>query len=212
MQNAHGKEIDLLRVTVKVPGKRPPRAVAPAGPSPAAPASSGINGLTKESAAAEATGTGTEDRFPSFHCLTDEQAKVSPRHKRLDGLLAEFLSSVGQFFALDSQAPTRRWQSGQFKSLRKKRHLGKWATMEADRQMKHETEKMTRWALTTKTSLGLELAIFMHTFGVDLTSIGAENILSLQSHGWLRSMAFLCREYPAHCSPRRFWSSAYQES
>lgn len=61
MQNAHGKEIDLLRVTVKVPGKRPPRAVAPAGPSPAAPASSGINGLTKESAAAEATGTGTED-------------------------------------------------------------------------------------------------------------------------------------------------------
>lgn len=96
MQNAHGKEIDLLRVTVKVPGKRPPRAVAPAGPSPAAPASSGINGLTKESAAAEATGTGTEDRFPSFHCLTDEQAKVSPRHKRLDGLLAEFLS----FFCL----------------------------------------------------------------------------------------------------------------
>ncbi|KAF3860847.1 hypothetical protein F7725_001102 [Dissostichus mawsoni] len=31
-QNTHGKEIDLLRVTVKVPGKRPPRAVAPAAP------------------------------------------------------------------------------------------------------------------------------------------------------------------------------------
>uniref|UniRef100_A0A8C6W000 ArfGAP with GTPase domain, ankyrin repeat and PH domain 2 n=1 Tax=Nothobranchius furzeri TaxID=105023 RepID=A0A8C6W000_NOTFU len=28
-QNTHRKEIDLLRVTVKVPGKRPPRAVAP---------------------------------------------------------------------------------------------------------------------------------------------------------------------------------------
>lgn len=39
MQNIHGKEIDLLRVTVKVPGKRPPRAV-PAG-SPA----SGLNGV-----------------------------------------------------------------------------------------------------------------------------------------------------------------------
>uniref|UniRef100_A0A8C5CSE7 ArfGAP with GTPase domain, ankyrin repeat and PH domain 1 n=1 Tax=Gadus morhua TaxID=8049 RepID=A0A8C5CSE7_GADMO len=28
MQNVHGKEIDLLRTTVKVPGKRPPRAVS----------------------------------------------------------------------------------------------------------------------------------------------------------------------------------------
>ncbi|KAG7274751.1 hypothetical protein CRUP_006488, partial [Coryphaenoides rupestris] len=31
MQNIHGKEIDLLRTTVKVPGKRPPRAVATSG-------------------------------------------------------------------------------------------------------------------------------------------------------------------------------------
>uniref|UniRef100_A0A673AA40 ArfGAP with GTPase domain, ankyrin repeat and PH domain 2 n=1 Tax=Sphaeramia orbicularis TaxID=375764 RepID=A0A673AA40_9TELE len=48
-QNIHGKEIDLLRVTVKVPGKRPPRAVAPAGPSPV-PLTSvpGLNGLSKE--------------------------------------------------------------------------------------------------------------------------------------------------------------------
>lgn len=38
-QNVHGKEIDLLRVTVKVPGKRPPRAVAPAAPSPVPPPS-----------------------------------------------------------------------------------------------------------------------------------------------------------------------------
>lgn len=48
-QNAHGKEIDLLRVTVKVPGKRPPKAVAPVGPSPAPPGSTpGVNGLSKE--------------------------------------------------------------------------------------------------------------------------------------------------------------------
>uniref|UniRef100_A0A8C6MC34 ArfGAP with GTPase domain, ankyrin repeat and PH domain 1 n=1 Tax=Nothobranchius furzeri TaxID=105023 RepID=A0A8C6MC34_NOTFU len=39
MQNVHGKEIDLLRTTVKVPGKRPPRA-AGSGPS--------TNGLTKD--------------------------------------------------------------------------------------------------------------------------------------------------------------------
>lgn len=55
MQNIHGKEMDLLRVTVKVPGKRPPRAVAHAGPS-AAPIGSGpgVNGL----AAADGTSAG----------------------------------------------------------------------------------------------------------------------------------------------------------
>uniref|UniRef100_A0A3B4Y2S0 Arf-GAP with GTPase, ANK repeat and PH domain-containing protein 1 n=1 Tax=Seriola lalandi dorsalis TaxID=1841481 RepID=A0A3B4Y2S0_SERLL len=44
MQNVHGKEIDLLRTTVKVPGKRPPRAVSTcaAVPSPK------TNGLTKD--------------------------------------------------------------------------------------------------------------------------------------------------------------------
>lgn len=44
MQNVHGKEIDLLRTTVKVPGKRPPRAVSSvsAAPSPK------TNGLNKE--------------------------------------------------------------------------------------------------------------------------------------------------------------------
>uniref|UniRef100_A0A671V633 ArfGAP with GTPase domain, ankyrin repeat and PH domain 2 n=1 Tax=Sparus aurata TaxID=8175 RepID=A0A671V633_SPAAU len=59
-QNIHGKEIDLLRVTVKVPGKRPPRAVAPAGPSPVPPVPApGVNGLSKDPAAADNTSTGT---------------------------------------------------------------------------------------------------------------------------------------------------------
>uniref|UniRef100_A0A665UPG4 Arf-GAP with GTPase, ANK repeat and PH domain-containing protein 1-like n=1 Tax=Echeneis naucrates TaxID=173247 RepID=A0A665UPG4_ECHNA len=59
-QNIHGKEIDLLRVTVKVPGKRPPRAVAPAVPSPAPPGSApGVNGLSKEPPGADSTSTGT---------------------------------------------------------------------------------------------------------------------------------------------------------
>ncbi|TSK62539.1 Arf-GAP with GTPase, ANK repeat and PH domain-containing protein 1 [Bagarius yarrelli] len=43
MQNVHGKEIDLLRTTVKVPGKRPPRAIstcAVSGPK--------TNGLAKD--------------------------------------------------------------------------------------------------------------------------------------------------------------------
>uniref|UniRef100_A0A8C9N6G6 ArfGAP with GTPase domain, ankyrin repeat and PH domain 3 n=1 Tax=Serinus canaria TaxID=9135 RepID=A0A8C9N6G6_SERCA len=42
MQNVHGKEIDLLRTTVKVPGKRLPRATAAPSASPKA------NGLAKE--------------------------------------------------------------------------------------------------------------------------------------------------------------------
>ncbi|XP_043092113.1 arf-GAP with GTPase, ANK repeat and PH domain-containing protein 1-like isoform X1 [Puntigrus tetrazona] len=44
MQNVHGKEIDLLRTTVKVPGKRAPRAVATVAPT----ASPKTNGLTKD--------------------------------------------------------------------------------------------------------------------------------------------------------------------
>ncbi|XP_046883559.1 arf-GAP with GTPase, ANK repeat and PH domain-containing protein 3 isoform X1 [Hypomesus transpacificus] len=44
MQNIHGKEIDLLRTTVKVPGKRPPRAVATVAPT----ASPKTNGLTRD--------------------------------------------------------------------------------------------------------------------------------------------------------------------
>ncbi|MBN3286019.1 AGAP3 protein, partial [Polyodon spathula] len=44
MQNVHGKEIDLLRTTVKVPGKRPPRAMATTAPT----ASPKTNGLTKD--------------------------------------------------------------------------------------------------------------------------------------------------------------------
>lgn len=42
MLNAPGKEMDLLRVTVKVPGKRPPRAI----PACAPPA--GLNGRVKD--------------------------------------------------------------------------------------------------------------------------------------------------------------------
>lgn len=47
-------------MTVKVPGKRPPRAVAPAGPSPVPHGSvPGVNGLSKELTAADSTSTGT---------------------------------------------------------------------------------------------------------------------------------------------------------
>lgn len=44
MQNIHGKEIDLLRTTVKVPGKRLPRAT----PTTAPGTSPRANGLAME--------------------------------------------------------------------------------------------------------------------------------------------------------------------
>ncbi|XP_045650008.1 arf-GAP with GTPase, ANK repeat and PH domain-containing protein 1 isoform X4 [Ursus americanus] len=44
MQNVHGKEIDLLRTTVKVPGKRPPRATSACAPI----SSPKTNGLSKD--------------------------------------------------------------------------------------------------------------------------------------------------------------------
>ncbi|NWR66470.1 AGAP3 protein, partial [Bucorvus abyssinicus] len=52
MQNVHGKEIDLLRTTVKVPGKRLPRATTAAAPS----ASPKANGLAKERSSSQLTG------------------------------------------------------------------------------------------------------------------------------------------------------------
>ncbi|GAB0201392.1 arf-GAP with GTPase, ANK repeat and PH domain-containing protein 2 [Grus japonensis] len=42
IHSTHGKEMDLLRTTVKVPGKRPPRAISACGPS------ASINGLVKD--------------------------------------------------------------------------------------------------------------------------------------------------------------------
>uniref|UniRef100_UPI003AAAD497 arf-GAP with GTPase, ANK repeat and PH domain-containing protein 2 isoform X1 n=1 Tax=Centroberyx gerrardi TaxID=166262 RepID=UPI003AAAD497 len=84
MQNTHGKEIDLLRVTVKVPGKRPPRAVAPAGPS-AGPSpvptgsAPGVNGLSKELATTESTGTGAQLCPANLPVADDRSGGLSPQ-------------------------------------------------------------------------------------------------------------------------------------
>uniref|UniRef100_A0A6Q2XFI3 ArfGAP with GTPase domain, ankyrin repeat and PH domain 3 n=1 Tax=Esox lucius TaxID=8010 RepID=A0A6Q2XFI3_ESOLU len=64
MQNVHGKEIDLLRTTVKVPGKRPPRAVTAIAPS----ASPQTNGLTKDRSTLQ-LGIGTTESEESFEFI-----------------------------------------------------------------------------------------------------------------------------------------------
>lgn len=53
MQNIHGKEIDLLRTTVKVPGKRLPRAT----PTTAPGTSPRANGLAMERSTTQLGGT-----------------------------------------------------------------------------------------------------------------------------------------------------------
>ncbi|XP_028308031.1 arf-GAP with GTPase, ANK repeat and PH domain-containing protein 2 isoform X2 [Gouania willdenowi] len=80
LQNVHGKEIDLLRVTVKVPGKRPPRAVAPTGPSSVPPgATPGVNGLSKEAGPAESSST-VPQLCPSTLSVADDRSRgLSPQ-------------------------------------------------------------------------------------------------------------------------------------
>lgn len=62
MLNAPGKEMDLLRVTVKVPGKRPPRAVPTCGPTV------GLNGRVKDVLGPEGVGPG--QRIIIFYIYT----------------------------------------------------------------------------------------------------------------------------------------------
>lgn len=54
MQNIHGKEIDLLRTTVKVPGKRLPRATPSTAPGTSP---RGANGLALERSNTQLGGT-----------------------------------------------------------------------------------------------------------------------------------------------------------
>ncbi|PNI39168.1 AGAP2 isoform 4, partial [Pan troglodytes] len=57
IHSTHGKEMDLLRTTVKVPGKRPPRAISAFGPS------ASINGLVKDMSTVQ-MGEGLEATTP----------------------------------------------------------------------------------------------------------------------------------------------------
>nr|XP_028606144.1 arf-GAP with GTPase, ANK repeat and PH domain-containing protein 3 isoform X2 [Podarcis muralis] len=70
MQNIHGKEIDLLRTTVKVPGKRLPRATTSAAPS----ASPKTNGLAKERSSIQFPGGSSAPHSASSTSLHSERS------------------------------------------------------------------------------------------------------------------------------------------
>ncbi|XP_056149223.1 arf-GAP with GTPase, ANK repeat and PH domain-containing protein 3 [Lampris incognitus] len=86
MQNVHGKEIDLLRTTVKVPGKRPPRAVATVAPT----ASPKTNGLTKDRSALQ-LGVGSSGA-PHSNSSTSLQSGTSVFGSGKDGMHQRSLS------------------------------------------------------------------------------------------------------------------------
>ncbi|KFV79004.1 Arf-GAP with GTPase, ANK repeat and PH domain-containing protein 3, partial [Struthio camelus australis] len=75
MQNVHGKEIDLLRTTVKVPGKRLPRATATAAPS----ASPKANGLAKERSSTQLTGSTANGTADSLSSSPNISSAASPK-------------------------------------------------------------------------------------------------------------------------------------
>uniref|UniRef100_A0A7M4DYE0 Arf-GAP with GTPase, ANK repeat and PH domain-containing protein 3 n=1 Tax=Crocodylus porosus TaxID=8502 RepID=A0A7M4DYE0_CROPO len=70
MQNVHGKEIDLLRTTVKVPGKRLPRATTATAPS----ASPKTNGLAKERSSTQFPGNTGAPHSTSSTSLHSERS------------------------------------------------------------------------------------------------------------------------------------------
>uniref|UniRef100_A0A674NNI8 ArfGAP with GTPase domain, ankyrin repeat and PH domain 2 n=1 Tax=Takifugu rubripes TaxID=31033 RepID=A0A674NNI8_TAKRU len=139
MQNIHGKEMDLLRVTVKVPGKRPPRAVTPAGPSPVPTGSGpGVNGL----AAADGTTAGarlvdltgpTSVRSASHLCscrMSDalegaaaplsskDPNQSSPMSDRKKNRRKKSMNQKGDAAAGQAEAKRKMWKLKSFGSLR----------------------------------------------------------------------------------------------
>lgn len=85
MQNVHGKEIDLLRTTVKVPGKRPPRAVSTCAAMP----SPKTNGLTKDMSSLQLGQTSGEA------CkLTPESVCISPSNLSAIGIREIFVTPL----------------------------------------------------------------------------------------------------------------------
>ncbi|XP_077428097.1 arf-GAP with GTPase, ANK repeat and PH domain-containing protein 2 isoform X7 [Vanacampus margaritifer] len=153
MQNVHGKEIDLLRVTVKVPGKRPPRAVAPAGPSPVPPASSGVNGLSKELAAAESTSTVPQLCPSTLSVLDDRSAGGERGLQRCPSSLSTKAQSVDALEA--ASGPFSGKDAGQSSPMsdRKKNRRKKSMNQKGDAAVGQAEAKRKMWKLKSFGSL-----------------------------------------------------------
>ncbi|XP_036415333.1 arf-GAP with GTPase, ANK repeat and PH domain-containing protein 1-like [Colossoma macropomum] len=148
MQNIHGKEIDLLRVTVKVPGKRPPRAAPSAGPLP------GLNGLVQDVAGLE--GSGSAAGFPSGLITVDEGAGViSPAGHREVQRAPFTLSSKVQSIEIEGvlSPPLIKDPSTSPVTDRKKHRRKKSMNQRADTTIGQAEAKRKMWKLKSFGSL-----------------------------------------------------------
>ncbi|KAI4576629.1 hypothetical protein MJT46_002464 [Ovis ammon polii x Ovis aries] len=108
IHSTHGKEMDLLRTTVKVPGKRPPRAISAFGPS------ASINGLVKDMSTVqmgegpEAT-TPTPSPSPSPSSLQPPPDQTSKHLLKPDRSLARALSTEENFEFLIVSSTGQTW-------------------------------------------------------------------------------------------------------
>ncbi|EPY72712.1 arf-GAP with GTPase, ANK repeat and PH domain-containing protein 2, partial [Camelus ferus] len=108
IHSTHGKEMDLLRTTVKVPGKRPPRAISAFGPS------ASINGLVKDMSTVQ-MGEGTEattptpSPSPSPSSLQPPPDQTSKHLLKPDRNLARALSTEENFEFLIVSSTGQTW-------------------------------------------------------------------------------------------------------
>uniref|UniRef100_A0A7M4DY93 ArfGAP with GTPase domain, ankyrin repeat and PH domain 3 n=1 Tax=Crocodylus porosus TaxID=8502 RepID=A0A7M4DY93_CROPO len=134
MQNVHGKEIDLLRTTVKVPGKRLPRATTATAPS----ASPKTNGLAKERSSTQFPGNTEPDEPFEFIIVSltgqtwlFEASTAEERELWVQAIESQILASLrdrcrrqsdalalqavrtarGNSFCVDCDAPNPDWAS-----------------------------------------------------------------------------------------------------
>ncbi|XP_062283386.1 arf-GAP with GTPase, ANK repeat and PH domain-containing protein 2 isoform X1 [Scomber scombrus] len=158
-QNIHGKEIDLLRVTVKVPGKRPPRAVAPAGPSPVPHGGvPGVNGLSKDSTAADSTSTVPQLCPATLSVVDDRSGGLSPQggEKGLQRCPSSLSTKAQSVDALEGTAnPFVGKESSQSSPMsdRKKNRRKKSMNQKGDAAVGQAEAKRKMWKLKSFGSL-----------------------------------------------------------
>nr|XP_019966528.1 PREDICTED: arf-GAP with GTPase, ANK repeat and PH domain-containing protein 2-like isoform X2 [Paralichthys olivaceus] len=158
-QNIHGKDIDLLRVTVKVPGKRPPRAVAPAAPSPAAPGPlPRVNGLSKELTAADGTSTVPQLCPSTLSVVDDRSGGLSPQggERGLQRCSSSLSTKAQSVDALEGTAgPFAGKDAGQSSPMsdRKKNRRKKSMNQKGDAAVGQAEAKRKMWKLKSFGSL-----------------------------------------------------------
>ncbi|XP_054464819.1 arf-GAP with GTPase, ANK repeat and PH domain-containing protein 2 isoform X1 [Anoplopoma fimbria] len=158
-QNIHGKDIDLLRVTVKVPGKRPPRAVAPAGPSPVPPGGApGVNGLSKEPTAADSTSTVPQLCPATLSVVDDRSGGLSPQGgdrglQRCPSSLSTKAQSVDALEAAASPFAGKDPSQSSPMSDRKKNRRKKSMNQKGDAAVGQAEAKRKMWKLKSFGSL-----------------------------------------------------------